>query len=247
MKPRTLFLAWQDSRTRRWFPVGRLDVDLSKPLYVFRYIRGAKEAEEQAGFEPLFDFPEFTEQYQSRELFPFFQNRVIAPGRPDFSEYLRQLNLPAYADPIDVLSVGGGTRATDAFEIFPKLELKLDGSFSCRFFLHGWRYTSEHSQKRLDQLQPGEDLRIAFEVNNPATRFALQIQTADYYILGWTPHYLVWDFLQILMNASSKCCAKVVQVNPVPAPSRQRLLIELLGTCTGCKLMETLGFEPLVD
>lgn len=58
----------------------------------------------------------------------------MSRGRPDFIDYLRQLDLVESADPIEILSVGGGTRATDSFEVFPKLVRQPDGSFLCRFF-----------------------------------------------------------------------------------------------------------------
>jgi len=71
MSNRTLFLAWQDkAKTRRWFPVGRLDVRHPETLYRFRYVKGAKEAQDELGFEPLVDFPDFYRNYESSELFP---------------------------------------------------------------------------------------------------------------------------------------------------------------------------------
>lgn len=58
MTAKTLFLAWQDqAASRRWFPIGRLDADMSRPLYRFRYIRGAEDARLQAGFRHWTTFP----------------------------------------------------------------------------------------------------------------------------------------------------------------------------------------------
>ena len=40
MNQKTLFLAWQDKRSsRQWFPVGRLDADVLRRAYRFRYTR----------------------------------------------------------------------------------------------------------------------------------------------------------------------------------------------------------------
>jgi hypothetical protein len=140
---KTLFLAWQDkARTREWFPVGRLDVGAPKSPYQFRYMQGATRARERSGFEPLVDFPNFQQCYQSSDLFPLFHNRVLTPRRRDFQDYLRLLDLPEQADPIEILSVDGGYRATDSFEVFPKIERREDGAFRCRFFLHGWSHVS---------------------------------------------------------------------------------------------------------
>lgn len=81
MSEKTLFLPWQDkAQTREWFPVGRLDVREPAPLYRFRYLRGAQRANQQTGFEPLVDFPDFLRAYEASDLFRLFQNGVLAPG-----------------------------------------------------------------------------------------------------------------------------------------------------------------------
>lgn len=248
MKQKTLFLAWQDkARTRQWFPVGRLDVDQPGSLYRFRYVRGAERAHTRSGFEPLVDFPEFRQDYEASELFPLFKNRVLTPGRRDFQEYLRILDLPEKADPIEILAVDGGYRATDSFEVFPKLERREDGAFRCRFFLHGWRHVSASAQQRLEALKPGEKLSVAIELNNPATQLAVQIQTQDYHVIGWSPRYLVADLVSAIAQAPGDYEAKVVQANPVPAPSKQRLLIELRGHWPDYDPMTRGDFVPLVE
>jgi hypothetical protein len=246
MNKKTLYLAWQDKpRTRRWFPIGRMDVERGEPLYCFRYVRGAERAHQESGFEPLIDFPDFHQRYESSDLFPLFQNRVIAAGRPDFSEYLRQLDLGEEAGPIEILSVGGGYRATDSFEVFPKIERREDGAFRCRFFLHGWRHVSPEAQRRLDLLKSGEQLYVAIELTNPVTQAAVQIQTKDYHMIGWAPRYLVQDLVRAIAKAPGEYKAQVIQINPVPAPSKQRLLVELSGHWPDYEPMTTADFEPL--
>jgi hypothetical protein len=247
MNNRTLFLAWQDkARTRSWFPVGRLDVSDAASPYRFRYVYGAERAHAETGFEPLVDFPDFHRPYDSSDLFPLFKNRVLTPGRKDFGEYLRLLHLHGDADPIEILSVDGGYRATDSFEVFPKIERKEDGAFRCRFFLHGWRYVSKAAQERLQTLQTGEKLYVALELTNPSTKMAVQIQTEDYHMIGWSPRYLVADLVNAIAKAPGDYQAKVIQVNPVPAPSKQRLLVELRGHWPDYEPMTRDDFAPLV-
>lgn len=246
MTTKTLFLAWQDKvRTRRWFPVGRLDADRSCARYRFRYVHGADLANEKAGFPPLLDFPDLRASYESSELFPLFKNRVMTSRRPDFATYLRQRDLPDEADPIEILSVDGGYRATDAFEVFPKLERRPDGTFRCRFFLHGARYIHKAAQERLEALKAGEMLHVTLELTNPATCLALQLQTTDYLMIGWAPRYLVNDLAKAITNAPNHYEARVVRVNPMPAPSKQRLLVELRGDWPDFEPMATEEFEPL--
>ena len=248
MSEKTLFLAWQDKRqeSRLWFPIGRLDADVERPLYRFRYIGGAKRAREEAGFPPLIEFPELDKDYQSSELFPLFRNRVIAPGRPDRAVYLRNLDLPENANPFEILSVNGGTRVTDAYEVFPKLVKHADGSFDCRFFLHGWRHVNPPARDRIGRLKPREELYITLELTNPATVLAVQIQTTDYHMIGWTPRYLVPD-LAAPMAETANYSAHVVRINPQPAPSRQRVLIEMRGCWKKHEPMTSEEFIPLVE
>ena len=248
MSEKTLFLAWQDKReeSRLWFPVGRLDADIERPLYRFRYTGGAERAQQEAGFPLLIEFPRLGEGYQSPELFPLFQNRVMNRARPDFADYLRTLDLPEGADPVEILSANGGSRVTDAYEVFPKLAKADDGSFTCRFFLHGWRHVSQSAQERIDHLKQGEELYVTLELTNPATGLAAQIQTTDYYMVGWAPRYLVGDLVTAMAERPGKYEAKVVRINPQPAPSKQRVLIEMRGCWDKYEPMTGKDFEPLV-
>lgn len=241
----TLFLAWQDKNRRQWFPVGRLDADVNLPLYRFRYIAGVERAQREAKFPLLYEFPEMDRDYKSTELFALFKNRIIAPGRPDRRDYLHNLNLPENADPVEILSVSGGRRATDFYEVFPKIEKDDKGGFTCRFFLHGWRYVSEHAQERIENLKPGEELYLTLELSNPATGLAVQIQTQDYQMIGWAPRYLLGDLMAAMADFKNYS-AHVVQVNPQPAPSRQRILVEMSGRWSEHEPMSGEDFDPLV-
>jgi len=229
---RTLFLAWQDaSATRQWFPIGRLDADVQHHHFRYAYTHGAEDAQTKAGLEPLEAFPDFHKKYEAAELFPLFKNRLLQPERADFNEYLRQLDMdPGNPDPLEILAITGGERQTDNFEVFPRIERQPDGCFCCRFFIHGWRHVNESARQRLNTLQPGDALRVAVELNNPATICALQLETPDdYHMVGWAPRYLVHDLAHTIDESPTDISARVVKVNPPPAPIKQRFLVELKG------------------
>ncbi len=247
MNRKTLFLAWQDKvSSRQWFPIGRLDADLGRFTYRFRYTGGAVRAQAEAGFPLLIEFPELEWDYRASQLFPLFRNRVINRRRPDMGNYLRALDLTEGADPFEILSTSGGYRATDAYEVFPKLVKGPDGSFKCRFFLHGWRHVNRGAQKRLQALTPAERLYVTLELTNPNTRLAVQIQTTDYHMIGWAPRYLVGDLAQAMTERPRDYDASVVRVNPQPAPSKQRVLIEMRGKWDGYEPMEGDDYRPVV-
>ena len=188
------------------------------------------------------------EMYDSQRLFPLFQNRVINRARPDRADYLSYLDLNEGADPIEILSTSGGSRVTDAYEVFPKLEKGEDGSFVCRFFLHGCRHVNESAQKRIERLEAGDQLYVTLELTNPKTGLAVQIQTADdYYMIGWAPRYLVDDLVKAMAESPGNYRAKVVRVNPLPAPSKQRVLIEMKARWKKHEPMSGDDFHPLAE
>ena len=252
---KTLFLAWQDKgeENRPWFPLGRLDIEPS--LYRFRYTGGAVRAQQELNYPPILSFPQLHRDYRSSALFYLFQNRVMKPNRLDFADHVQRLDLPENTDAFEMLSVSGGYRVTDDYEVFPKLVKANDGSFICRFFLHGWRHTSLHAQERLNALKPGEELYIALELANPVTGLAVQLQTMDYHMIGWTPRYIVSEMARAMAESpggevyncgSSSYAAHVVRVNPPPSPMIQRVLIEMRCRWDKYVPMESEDFRPLV-
>ena len=100
------------------------------------------------------------------------------------------------------------------------------------------------ARERIDRLQVGETLFVTLELTNPATRFAVQIQTEDYHVIGWSPRYLVTDLVEA-MNDSPEYSARVVRINREPAPSKQRVLVEMDGRWKSHTPMKHDDFEPL--
>ncbi len=244
----SLFLAWQapenSAHSRAWFPIGLLDAEPNH--YRFRYTGGAIKAHQDAGFVPLLAFPDFKKDYESDELFPLFMNRVLSSKRADFQEYIKWLDLDrGHADPISILAVSGGERVTDNLEVFPKVTSDAQGDFRVRFFLHGLRHLGDAAIRAAAQLQVGDELRISVELNNPATRLAVQLATCGYQTIGWAPRYLVEDLLTCLQPAPV-LSARVARINADAAPLNQRYLIDYVGRAPqGKQPMSTPAFTPL--
>ena len=249
---RTLFVAWQDrATTRLWFPVGRLDVDGDGTKFRFRYTVGARLAKKERYFAEFHEFPNLEADYVSDRLFAFFRNRIIAPNRSDRPDYLRNLDLSDDAGPFEILSVNGGSRVTDSFEVFPALKKGENGTFSCRFFLHGWRYVTERARSRIDRLMQGEELTLLLDEENPVDEVAIGIypqdnDEKDKVRIGWTPRYLVTDLATVMREDPNALSARVARLNPQPAPSKQRLLIELSGNWGAHTPMSDPALKPLV-
>ena len=218
-----LYLAWQDTKSHGWFPVGRLTRYETEPIeYTFEYVRGVENLTEQGRpfVVPIPGFPDFKKSYHARIVFPAFRYRAMNPSRPDRPEYLSWLGLsPEHADLVDELAVSGGHSVADQFEIFPAIEPDRDGRFDTRFVLHGLRYTNNHSIQRVGSLERGENLEIVFELNNPVTVHGLGVKTTDQYFIGWLPRYLVDVFHVDHAWQVEDVKATVAQVNHDAPPS----------------------------
>ena len=235
-----LYLAWQDTwDVRNWYPIGRLDADASG--YTFRYVEGAARAKRETGFPLLLEFPDADREYRSPILFPTFRNRVMSEKRPDYRDYVNRLGLSGTPNPMQILSVSGGRRVTDVLEVFPKIERRADGDFTHRFFLRCTRRVDACVWDRLERLNEGDSLRVVFEVSDYPS---VQIQTEGYHAIGWVPRYLANE----LLSASPfkpTYAARVVQINPIPAPSDMRVLMELTGCWADYAPMSSGDFNPL--
>ena len=244
-----LYLAWQDNRSRRWFPVGQLEVNYgSEPgadEYEFAYVEGVKEAEKTADFRPIVGFPELTKRYRSGGLFPIFQNRVMNAGRPDRPEYLRRLGLDDGADAVTELAVSSGLKHTDNFQVFPPLIVTNGGRFTYRCMAHGRRRQQPDAIRRTESLEPGEALNLSPQTDHPAATLAIKVCTQDGHHVGWLPRYLVDGLHQdgAWMVADAK--ATVAQVN-LDAPLSHRLLIDFTGKLPpGFRMADLPQYQPI--
>lgn len=242
---RTVYLAWQDPFQRRWYPIGRLTRE--DAFFRFEYVQGALQAMREVGFEPIISFPEFGEIYLSEKLFPLFQNRIMAPSRPEYRDYLSWLDVSVQeAEPLLLLGRSGGHRATDTFRVFPVPEVTENQRYQTRFFVHGLPYMPEAAQKRALSLAGGERLLLMHDFQNEQDDRALLLRSVgdergeDITAIGYCPRYLVDDLQALMAIPSSRASIRVtvVRVNPPPAPSQVRVLCSLEAHCPA-------GFVPL--
>lgn len=245
-----LFLAWQDDRTRRWFPIGKLTRDLVG--FSFRYLEGFALAAEQ-GLTPLPPFPELGRTYRSDHLFPFFRNRVMNRAREDFEDWLRRMGY-VEADALtpdelafEVLARSRGRRSTDRFELFPHPLVREGGRvrFRIECFVHGVRHTKAAAQSRALALQPGEALSLVPEPDNPADRQAVAVFEPSGLRVGYLPRYYGAD-VGLLLAREVPLEARVERVNPPPVPAQQRLLMSLDAPWPrDARALDSAAYRPL--
>ena len=218
-----LYLAWQDPRSRDWFPIGRLR--RINGSYEFAYTQGAQMA---ALAKPLEAFPDWETVYEAEELFPLFANRVPTSSRPDYAEITRWLDLtPGEADPMVFLASSGGERATDTLEVFARPEPGADGRYLIRFFAHGLRHLPPSSQECVAKLKPDDPLVLMHDFQNEHDPNALLLRTKDKHAVGYCPRYLASDILRLLRENPELPVVSVKRVNDASSPLQWRLLCSL--------------------
>jgi len=225
-----LFVAWRsgDSSNGCWGPVGRLEHVANG--YRFVYTRGAQTL---AGFRPFSGMPDLEAVYESEELFPLFANRLLARSRPEYVDFLHwggfDPNNPP--DPLAVLGVTEGRRATDSLEVFPCPLPDADGCYINKFFLHGIRWRPPEVIERIGKLQPGEVLSLMPDPNNHYDRDAVAVRTSiengDNFQIGYVPRYLASEVRRLCAQCDPDAVKLIVERVNLDAPLQHRLLCRM--------------------
>jgi len=219
-----LFIAWQDTKTRRWAPVGRLTRE--DGVYRFVYTRGA---EKMPNFRPFGRMQDLHKAYRSDELFPIFANRILAKNRPEYQDYLDWLGLSGVQyDALEELSRTGGLRATDSLEIFPCPDPTEGKNYEVYFFCRGLRHLHRENQERARQLEPGERLWLMRDLQNPHDSMALLMRTGDpITLVGYAPRYYSAEFTHLIKAMGPEQVKVTVEQVNSDAPIQYRVLCKL--------------------
>ena len=184
---RRLMVAWQHPLTRAYDLVGRLDLPTAPGQpYRFAYFHRAGSV---PGFRPFLELPDLEQSYESLELFPLFDNRMTPRSRSDYPAVAASVGLGGDADPFEVLTRTGGRRATDTIEVLAEPTVDAaTGRLGVEFLVHG--VSHQRAEEALASLQPGDRLRLLWDVQNPFDDLALTVADHRTWNLGWVPRYL---------------------------------------------------------
>ena len=224
---KALFVAWRSGGDDAgvWGPVGRLDYD--GEVFRFCYTRGARML---PGFRSFPGMGDLNRVYDSDTLFPLFANRLLPASRPEYEAFLcwGGFDPGSPPDPIAILGVTGGERATDSIEVFPCPTPDADGCYLSKFFLHGVRWMPQSALERIGRLQKEERLLL---MPDPCNRFdprAVGVRTeAERTLIGYVPRYLANDIGSLLHECDPAFIeVHVERVNP-HAPLQQLVLCRM--------------------
>jgi hypothetical protein len=229
-----MYVAWRRP-DRLIVPIGRLSerVDANEREYRFGYL---KRAETEVDFRPLPGLPDLHRSYTSPTLFPVFANRVMLSNRPDYSEFIEQLNLDDDAQPFEILQRSEGTRATDRIEVFPTPIPLPTGDLTTTFFARAIRHV-EGASEAVESLEVGDELRLVAEPDNRVNPFAVILNTRTGACVGYAPDYLLAMIHDLDEANGEPPIVTVEHINPPSTPPHLRMLCRLTATWP-------LGFEP---
>ncbi len=239
-----LFVAWQREDTREYIPVGRLTYHggAVEPAYEFVYLAGAQS---QSNFPGLGGLPLGDVVYTSKNLFPFFENRVMSRGRSDRGAFLRSLDLPETAEPTEVLARTEGRRATDTFELFPEPTLRSDGVAETCFFVRGVRHIAG-AHEAIDRLSVGDRLKVRPEPENERDPNAVLVLGEQE--VGYLPRYLTELVHFSYDTAPERIVVEVRHVGERSGPAHFRLLCSLAAPWPSDKpVFSDAAFVPLAN
>lgn len=184
---RRLLVTSRHPETRQYRPVGFLSS--GDGGYTFAYL--IRELRRD-GFRPLPGLAKAAHgEVSSSSLFPLFAERVISARRPDRQVSLEALGLAVGAAPMEVLARSHGQRVGDTVELIDAPRVSAGESVSFTFLTHGVRYLRDQERARIEQLAPGDMLRLRAEPDNVANSRAQLVTDRDDVRLGWLPDPLL--------------------------------------------------------
>ena len=245
---RRLYATWRHPKGLI-HPVGILTrrvSDQSDGEVSFRFVY-LKSAEQLDGFRHLPGLPELHRVYESSRLFPVFRNRQMPRRRPDYADYVRELDLDVTSDPFEVLARSEGRRATDRIEVFSYPERTPEGDIKTLFFARGIRHL-DGAADAVSEVQPGDVLNLVDDPDNEINPRAMLMSNRTGQTVGWVPNYLVDMIHELRDSFEIDIEITAAHVNPETTPPHMRLLCRLLAPWPdGYEPLSAPEFQPIVS
>lgn len=239
-----LFLAWQSSIDHSWHVIGRLDQ--TEKRYRFVYTQGVMSART---FLPLLGLSDINKIYESEQLFPIFANRLLSRTRPEFSDFVRWLELDGKTvTAMEMLARSEAIKVTDTFQVFPDVRSDEYGNCEVIFFAH--QIPQFQDVEVLSQhVQVGDALKLHVVNQNHRGENAVALCRRDSsVIVGYLPRYLAVGFSELLDKRPGSLSIKIKQINQ-DAPRVYQILCSLsyrdgIGNRS---IFNGTDFQPLVE
>lgn len=211
-KKESLWLVWQNAKTRLFYHVGILSRYDNQ--YIFQYTYQSDELQKVNDallngylLHPM--FPDLKREYKSETLFGAFKRRLPSEIRVDFKEILIDLSLSENYSEMELLERTRGKLGGDQYSFEKPLEM-INGILKTSFYINGMYYQNL-PQNWSAILKENSKVKLKLEPENPVDLNAIAIYTEDGIKLGYVPRfYASWISKQIEDNLEP-----VVTVNSI--------------------------------
>lgn len=244
LEEQCVYVAWRRPGDGLIVPVGVLTHRRGDdgPRYRFAYL---KQAERHRDFVPLPGLPDLHQVYERATLFPVFANRLMPSRRPDYPDFVEQLDLALDSDPFEVLARSEGIRATDRIEVFPGPSRTSAGDLTTVFFARGIRHVVD-AESVVEQLSVGDELAVERQPENRVNPRALLLNTTTGRRIGWMPDYLLDLYDDLEEMNGDRPTVVVEHINPIHTPAHLRMLCRLTAAWpSGYQPFNGPNFQPL--
>jgi hypothetical protein len=247
-----LLVLWQHPESHAILPIGRFS--RHQGGYSFAYTVGAAEIN---GFRPLPGLEDLHRRYESDQMPAVFDQRVMSSDRPDYADYIGSLGLEV-ATPWEQIVQSGGQRAGDTLQ-FMELPTVTDGRARACFLANGVSHipeairhlserdafvSREEQEAALQSLQPGDQVELEAELDNPQDPSAVLL-TAGGTPIGWVPRAMSASVRELLHVEPRNVI--VHRVSGPSAPFHLRLALDLDTSAPPGFVFDREGrWEPLV-
>lgn len=216
---------WQDVTSRALVHVGWLDFDGHR--FSFSY---TDDARRHGSFSPFPPFPDLAATYRAKELFAFFEVRLISAADPQFDVLLNALGLARdEATPAELLARTPSESPHDTIQVVPEPKELPDGRLERIFLVSGTRHINPDHPEDVEQAIAGLDigtmLHVVAEPVNPKNPNALQLWASNQPV-GWVPDYLLEEVHRHL-EAGRHLEFSVARANGSDSPWHLRLLCRM--------------------
>ena len=211
---KSLWLVWQDAKTRLFYHVGTLSYFNNK--YVFNYTfnsRGPQKVREALdnGYMLHPSFPEVTKEYISDKLFAAFSRRLPSEIRVDFQHILENLHLKEGFSPMDLLEQTRGKLTNDQYSFEKPLRIENE-KLVTSFFVNGMHYQKDLPENWPEIIRSFNCVELKPEPENLVDKNAIAVYTALNIKLGYIPRFYAQGISALIENGA-KPSIKVNYIN----------------------------------
>lgn len=219
MKHQSLWVVWQNTKTRLNYHIGTLS--FFNEQYEFSYtVNGTGNQKVRDALKNGYmlhpSFPILEKCYVSNKLFAAFDRRLPSDIRSDFKHILDEFNLTEKYSKMELLEQTRGKLATDSYSFEKPLKVE-DDKLVTSFFVNGMRYQKDLPKNWAQIVRSTNKVYLQPEPENAIDSNAVAIYGGMGTKLGFVPRFYA-TAISALLNRGISPEIKVAYINENATP-----------------------------